>query len=468
MNGAVSEITWHDSQPGPIHNQESPIIATAQQTVQNRAARNERQPSRIDHLLEVGRREFLAHGYQRTSVDGIGKAAGVSKQTIYRHFSDKSDILRAIVIQTSDAFEHTVPPVSERLGTQAVIENCVASVRRSLLEGESVPLFRLGVSLAAQLPELSAALNGYFVKSLAPIAEQIAMLERAGKIKVLSPLEGAAQAGVLAVEGVRYYMGFDWPDAPMSRDDISAIADLYLNGFLGRTVQAWPDFTIDPAAAPDARTQAVHGDLRGYFDDVADLRLGEEDLQRLVGIARKLFFAAGYRDSSLDEIGPTARIGRGTLYRWFGGKEGLFRVAMLHAASEVGARKLSLPKGGAPIEETVRELALWVSGGLCGRVATQLYRTVIAEAGHDPELARTVYQLTRGRVASVLMPVLAKTDAGRGLTGGQLYWTAMQFVTLATDGNRYLSLDGKLSPDQRKALADRVTSSFLYGRRNLG
>jgi len=416
----------------------------------------------------VGRREFLAHGYQRTSIDGIGRAAGVSKQTIYRHFSDKAEILRAIVIQTAAHFENTVPLISERLGTQAVIENCVASVRRSFFDEDSISLFRLGIAIASQLPELSATLNGYFVKSLAPIAEQVAMLDRAGQISVISPLEGAAQAGVLAVEGVRFHMGFPTPTAAVSHDDVSAIADLYLNGFLGCSAQAWPEFVIDPESVPDARTQTIHSSIRTYFDDVTDLRLGEEDLQRLVAVARKMFFAAGYRDSSLDEIGPAARIGRGTLYRWFGGKEALFKVAMLHAASEIGARKLILPKGGAPIEEILRELALWVSGGLCGRTGTQLYRTIIAEADHDPALARTVYQLTRGKVASVLTGVLAATDAGRDLTQSQLYWTAMQFITLATDGNRYLSLDTRLNAEQRNALAERVASSFLYGRRNLG
>jgi AcrR family transcriptional regulator len=416
----------------------------------------------------VGRREFLTHGYQRTSVDGIGKAAGVSKQTIYRHFNDKAEILRAIVLQTSARFENTVPVVSERLGTQAVIENCVASVRRSFFDGDSINLFRLGIAIASQLPELSATLNGYFVKSLAPIADQVAMLDRASQISVISPLEGAAQAGVLAVEGVRYHMGFPAPSSAASPGDVSAIADLYLNGFLRPSSENWPEFTIDPDDAPDARTQAIHGSIRTYFDDVSDLRLGEEDLQRLVGVARKMFFAAGYRDSSLDEIGPAARIGRGTLYRWFGGKEALFRVAMLHAASEIGARKMTLPKAGAPIEETLRELAFWVSGGLCGRTGTQLYRTIIAEADHDPVLARTVYQLTRGKVASALIPVLAATDTGRGLTQAQLYWTAMQFITLATDGNRYLSLDTRLNAQQRTALAERVASSFLYGRRNLG
>ena len=99
----------------------------------------------------MGRREFLAHGYQRTSVDAIGKAAGVSKQTIYRHFNDKSDILRAIGLQISDAFEHAVTPVSERMGTQAVIENCIAAIRRSFFANDSIPLFRLGMAIVAAI-----------------------------------------------------------------------------------------------------------------------------------------------------------------------------------------------------------------------------------------------------------------------------------------------------------------------------
>jgi AcrR family transcriptional regulator len=416
----------------------------------------------------VGRREFLTHGYQRTSVEGIGKAAGVSKQTIYRHFSDKSDILRAIVLQTSARFENTVPLVSGALGTRAVIENCVITIRRSFFDGDSIDLFRLGIAIASQLPELSATLNGHFVASLAPIADRLGVLVRDGRINVISPLEGAAQAGVLAVEGVRYHMGFRPPAIDDLPDDVSAIADLYLNGFLKRAGQAWPEFTPDASTAPDEKTLNIHADIKSYFADVADLRLAEDDLQRLVGVARRMFFASGYRDSSLDEIGPAARIGRGTLYRWFGGKEGLFKVAMLHAAAEIGGRRLAQPKAGAPIEATLRDLALWVSGGLCGRVGTQLYRTVIAEADHAPALARTIYQLTRNRVAAALTAVLATTDAGRDMTPGQFYWTAMQFITLATDGNRYLSLDTRLSLEQRTALAERTAAAFLYGHRNLG
>src|SRR5436305_723521 len=82
------------------------------------------QPTRLEHLLAVGRREFLTHGYQRTSVEGIGKAAGVSKQTIYRHFSDKSDILRAIAEQTGILFENRAAPTPIEQGAQAVLAGC--------------------------------------------------------------------------------------------------------------------------------------------------------------------------------------------------------------------------------------------------------------------------------------------------------------------------------------------------------
>jgi AcrR family transcriptional regulator len=33
--------------------------------------------------------EFLANGYARTSMERVAKVAGVSKQTLYSHFSDE-------------------------------------------------------------------------------------------------------------------------------------------------------------------------------------------------------------------------------------------------------------------------------------------------------------------------------------------------------------------------------------------
>jgi AcrR family transcriptional regulator len=427
---------------------------------------DDRQPTRLEHLLAVGLREFLAHGYQRTSVEGIGKAAGVSKQTIYRHFRDKSDILRAIVAQTSTLFENRAVATPIEQGTLAVLAGCVLPVRRSFLVGDVLSLFRLSISLGAQLRALSAIINGHFVASLTPINEQMAALSEAGQIAIGDPLAASAHLGVLAVEGTRYLMGFGVSDSLPSAS--SAVADLYLNGFLGRTSDAWPEFADGFPATPDSRISNLHSDLKSYFQGVSELRLREEGLQRLVTVARKSFFAYGYRDSSLDEIGPAARVGRGTLYRWFGDKEGLFKVAMLHAAAEIGAAKMPVRKAGDTIEQNLVGIAIAISNTLVSPTGTGLYRTVIAEADQYPDLARMVYQMTRARMAAALTCAFAQTEAGRSLSPGQGLWAAMQFVTLATDGNRYLSLNTRLSVAERRALAERTAHAFLYGHRKLG
>lgn len=429
------------------------------------ATQGEPLPSRLDHLLAVGRREFLAHGYQRTSVEGIGKAAGVSKQTIYRHFSDKSEILRAIVEQVSSMFMDTaaIPPTAH--DALEAIASCAAPVRASFLDGEAIGLFRLGISLAGQFQELSAALNRQFAASLAPISDRMARLAQGGMIEIDDPLSAAAQLGGLAVEGSRYLMGQPAP-APTSFGLYNtAIADLYLNGFT-RHDAGLP--SLDPFEPVDAATAALHTSIRPYFPDASEFRLSEEDLQRLLAVSRRKFFRAGYSETSLDDIGASARIGRGTLYRWFGTKEGLFKVTMLHAAAEIGAARLPGIKSGTPIEHALTDIALALSSSLMCRTGTELYRMAIAEANQFPALARTVHDLTRMRATGLITELLAEHPAGRDLTPGQRDWLAMQFVTLSTDGNRYLSIDTKLTLPDRRALARRSAHAFLYGHRKLG
>ena len=58
-------------------------------------------------ILSAGRDLFLTNGYQGTSVDQIAASAEVSKQTVYKHFGDKQELLLAIV---NDALDSTVAP----------------------------------------------------------------------------------------------------------------------------------------------------------------------------------------------------------------------------------------------------------------------------------------------------------------------------------------------------------------------
>ena len=56
-------------------------------------------------ILQAAATLFLRNGYLGTSMDEIAALAGVSKQTVYKHFGDKQELLLAIV---NDALDATV------------------------------------------------------------------------------------------------------------------------------------------------------------------------------------------------------------------------------------------------------------------------------------------------------------------------------------------------------------------------
>ena len=64
---------------------------------QNSTQRSPKSSEKRQTILQAALEEFLSHGYAATSMDRIAIRAGVSKATVYNHFQDKQDLLRALV-----------------------------------------------------------------------------------------------------------------------------------------------------------------------------------------------------------------------------------------------------------------------------------------------------------------------------------------------------------------------------------
>ncbi len=56
-------------------------------------------------IVQAGAFLFLENGLDRTSMDAVAHKAGVSKQTVYSHFSSKEDLLEACIRNKLDAYE---------------------------------------------------------------------------------------------------------------------------------------------------------------------------------------------------------------------------------------------------------------------------------------------------------------------------------------------------------------------------
>lgn len=61
-----------------------------------------RQSEREERILNAAAELIIRYGYDKTTVDEIAQAAGVSKGTIYLHFKSKEDLFEALILRESD------------------------------------------------------------------------------------------------------------------------------------------------------------------------------------------------------------------------------------------------------------------------------------------------------------------------------------------------------------------------------
>lgn len=58
-----------------------------------------RDPERIRKVIEAAEDQFLEQGFERTSMEAVARASGVSKMTIYSYFPTKNALFEAVINQ---------------------------------------------------------------------------------------------------------------------------------------------------------------------------------------------------------------------------------------------------------------------------------------------------------------------------------------------------------------------------------
>ena len=117
--------------------------------------------SRLDQVTIAALAVFGRYGYQRTSMDLIAKAAGISRPALYQHFSGKDEIFRA-------AGERTADELISAAGTAAATDAPTAerlyralAVKLDFAAGSVDPGFRgdLIAEASVRLPDLQASMK---------------------------------------------------------------------------------------------------------------------------------------------------------------------------------------------------------------------------------------------------------------------------------------------------------------------
>lgn len=174
-------------------------------------------------ILQAAKQLFLSLGYANTSMDAVAAAAGVSKLTVYSHFTDKQTLFGAAVMATCHA---QLPDLVFELPEGAELEDVLLDIARRfhalITDPESVQLTRLIMAVGTQDPGFAE----YFYEAgpqhvLAGMALLLDKLDARGWLKV-EDAPRAAEHFFCLVKGAPDYRLLLGCAPPLSGDEAEA------------------------------------------------------------------------------------------------------------------------------------------------------------------------------------------------------------------------------------------------------
>ena len=143
-------------------------------------------------IVAAATEAFLRDGYRGTSMDAIAADAGVSKQTVYKHFADKQRLFAAIVSATVDevsASVHAEVLALEDSGDVAAdLRDLARRQLAAVMQPRLLQLRRLVIAEAGRFPELGRAFYERGPgRTLAALAAAFEQLARRGRLAIEDP-----------------------------------------------------------------------------------------------------------------------------------------------------------------------------------------------------------------------------------------------------------------------------------------
>nr|WP_294916076.1 TetR/AcrR family transcriptional regulator [uncultured Neokomagataea sp.] len=110
-----------------------------------------------EQILRGAEKVFLAHGYEGASMSHIAREAGVSKGTLYNHFTSKADLFSAFIIEQSRTkLQALTALVNDNAHDfQNTLLNVCEAAIHLLLNPEAMGLYRILVAETEKFPNLA-------------------------------------------------------------------------------------------------------------------------------------------------------------------------------------------------------------------------------------------------------------------------------------------------------------------------
>jgi TetR/AcrR family transcriptional repressor of mexJK operon len=124
-------------------------------------------------ILAAARRQFLANGYDGTSMDAIAEAAGVSIMTLYRHAKSKDELFAAVIAIACGPDEYEAQAAMASMTLEDILTAAALAFQEKLTSGETAALLRAVMAEQGRFPELSTVAYRGVVGHLEAFVERL-------------------------------------------------------------------------------------------------------------------------------------------------------------------------------------------------------------------------------------------------------------------------------------------------------
>lgn len=193
-------------------------------------------PAKRAAILDAAKKLFLSQGFAGTSMDAVAREAGVSKLTVYSHFSDKENLFSSAI---EAKCQNMLPvPIFELDETQP-LRTTLTKIGLAFLElihnPESVELQRLMNSQATQDPEMARLFfEAGPQRTLTAMETLIRSANAAGQLDARDPKQASENFFALlqGCQHMRVLIGYAEPmTASETQPHAEQAVELFLRGY---------------------------------------------------------------------------------------------------------------------------------------------------------------------------------------------------------------------------------------------
>jgi AcrR family transcriptional regulator len=155
-------------------------------------------------IIEAAAELVFAHGVARTGIEDVQLRAGVSASQLYHYFTDKDDLIRAVIAHQTEGILAAQRPVLDELDSFDALQRwrdllVDLQVQRDCVGG--CPIGSIAAELADNDPRARADLVNSFERWEAPIRAGLARMRDRGDLRPDADTDALALALLTALQG---------------------------------------------------------------------------------------------------------------------------------------------------------------------------------------------------------------------------------------------------------------------------